>query len=542
MAQAKTRHKRSKKYSKKNKRLIQKNYAKKDTTEFAELAKSLKPVNLADIPELADYTEEVAPEKPIIRNFAYAAEPSKEIAVSLNQTIGCCRVLYNMFVEHLYKYLESIGYTGGLIIGYKVPSYKKMMDAVGKDYMYKPDKFAYNNVMNAFDAAVKAYNEQYALKGKQYTKRAIRRANNGGDPLTFRDLKGMPKFHAKHYCVDSYKSSMSHNNIKLNTIDGEDIYDENWHHGNYKHFHVRATLKLPKIPKFDIILHRPLPKGSRIKTVTITREKAGNYTATIAVELETRTYLRLKKTPEAQEAMRNYLTQHPKLALGLDYAQKDGCVGSEEKILSELIDMAFGKNFRHMEVRLAALQRKQRRKEWPDYKQGFDGSGSYQKSQQRIAKLHKKVANRRKDALDKLSTVIANSFLLVAVEDIDLRAMSQLLTLAKNLLDNGFGMFRDMLKYKLEEQGKPYVVIDKWFASTQTCNNCGYINTETKNLAVKEWNCPHCGVHHGRDKNAAMNIRDEGIRTIEKAQIFEIKTDDGKTAATTRKYQKKSAA
>ena len=95
-----------------------------------------------------------------------------------------------------------------------------------------------------------------------------------------------------------------------------------------------------------------------------------------------------------------------------------------------------------------------------------------------------------------------------------------------------------MLLYKLAEQGKFYVVIDKWFASTQTCEHCGYKNPETKNLSVKEWNCPNCGEHNGRDLNAAINIRNEGIRTLEKAKIFAKRN----TKATVAKYTKKTAA
>ncbi len=128
--------------------------------------------------------------------------------------------------------------------------------------------------------------------------------------------------------------------------------------------------------------------------------------------------------------------------------------------------------------------------------------------------------------------------LLVSVEYIDLRAMSQGLKLAKNLMDNGFGMFRDMMSYKLTEQGKLYVVIGKFVATSQECNDCGYKNPETKDLGVREWDCPQCGAHHDRDHNAAENIRDEGIRTLENAKLFEKKK---KGRATVERYTAKAA-
>ena len=87
-----------------------------------------------------------------------------------------------------------------------------------------------------------------------------------------------------------------------------------------------------------------------------------------------------------------------------------------------------------------------------------------------------------------------------------MQAMSQTLHFGKSVSDNGF------LKYKFEEQGKNLVKVGKFFASSQTCSCCGYINKETKNLAVRVWDCPQCGTHHDRDVNAAINIRNEGMR------------------------------
>ncbi len=72
----------------------------------------------------------------------------------------------------------------------------------------------------------------------------------------------------------------------------------------------------------------------------------------------------------------------------------------------------------------------------------------------------------------------------------------------------------DKLKYKLEKIGKILVKVDRFFASSQTCSCCGYKNPETKDLFVRAWDCPECGTHHDRDVNAAMNIRNEGMRLV----------------------------
>lgn len=92
--------------------------------------------------------------------------------------------------------------------------------------------------------------------------------------------------------------------------------------------------------------------------------------------------------------------------------------------------------------------------------------------------------------------------------------MSQTAHFGKSVSDNGWGMFTEFLRYKLEDAGKMLVKIDRFFASSQTCSCCGYKNPATKDLSVREWICPECGTHHDRDVNAAINIRNEGMRLV----------------------------
>ena len=110
---------------------------------------------------------------------------------------------------------------------------------------------------------------------------------------------------------------------------------------------------------------------------------------------------------------------------------------------------------------------------------------------------------------------MANEYDVVCVEDIDLRALSQCLSLGKNISDNGFGMFRVMLNYKLQDRGKYFVKIDKWFPSSKTCNECGHVNKELK-LGEEKWICSSCGVSLDRDYNAAKNIKKEGFKILSK--------------------------
>jgi len=132
---------------------------------------------------------------------------------------------------------------------------------------------------------------------------------------------------------------------------------------------------------------------------------------------------------------------------------------------------------------------------------------------QRIRKAHIKVANQRKDFIEQESCYLARSYDVIAVEDIDLRAMGGGLSLGKNLHDNGFGMFRDALQRKLIAKGSVLVKVNRYYASTKSCSCCGYVNPDVV-LGVAEWECPKCGTHHLRDDNAAVNIRNEGLRVF----------------------------
>lgn len=167
---------------------------------------------------------------------------------------------------------------------------------------------------------------------------------------------------------------------------------------------------------------------------------------------------------------------------------------------------AYPRYYRQAEERLKREQRKL----------SLMQKGSKNRSKQRIkvANLHEKVANQRKDFLHKQSRQIANAYDCVCIENLDMRSMSQSLNFGKSVADDGWGMFVTFLKYKLEETGKRLVKVNKFFASSQICNVCGYKNTATKNLSIRAWDCPECGTHHNRDINAAINIRNEGMRLV----------------------------
>jgi len=140
------------------------------------------------------------------------------------------------------------------------------------------------------------------------------------------------------------------------------------------------------------------------------------------------------------------------------------------------------------------------------------------KQRLKVAKLHEHIANQRKDFLHKLSRQIANAYDIVVIEDLNMKVMSGALNFGMSVGDNGWGMFTRILEYKLEEQGKVLIKIDKWYPSSKTCHECGAINQDLT-LSTRDWVCKECGTHHDRDYNAAQNIRDEGIRILQEKRI-----------------------
>lgn len=244
-------------------------------------------------------------------------------------------------------------------------------------------------------------------------------------------------------------------------------------------------IKLPKVRYLKAKLHRGLPKDAVIKSVTVRKTATGKYYASILVEYE---------EPEIQPVSVN-----EKKTLGLDYSSSSLYMDSEGSICN------YDQYYRKSEQKLARLQRSLSKKK--------PGSANYEKQRRKVALLHEKIAFQRLDFLHKRSAAIAKQYDAVCVEDINLRGIAGGLHLGKATNDNGFGLFRSLLKYKLLDQGKHFVVIDKWYPSSKTCSCCSHINSDLK-LSDRIYYCPKCNLRIDRDHNAAMNIKYEGLRIL----------------------------
>ena len=241
-------------------------------------------------------------------------------------------------------------------------------------------------------------------------------------------------------------------------------------------------LKFPKLGLIYAKMHREVK--APLKTVTITKNPCGQYYASILFEDGT------KKPQQSIEGN----------AIGIDLGLTHFAITSEGSKFDNPKWLA--KHERNLKIKQQQLSRKQK------------GSNNRNKSRTKVALVHNKITRCREDFHHKLSRRIVNENQVVVVENLAVRNMVRNHKLSKAISQVGWGQFCTMLKYKAENEGKVYLEVDRFFASSKTCNNCLYQVSDLP-LALRFWDCPSCGTKHiDRDINAAKNIRDEGLRIL----------------------------
>ena len=314
-------------------------------------------------------------------------------------------------------------------------------------------------------------NEQYAWLKEQNTrvmKQAIRQMFTAYDRF-FKQHNGFPKFKSKK----DKQSAL----FLIGAISKRNKFTE-------RKITLTKPLKDIKFKCSDLYFKRLQTYKERIRSATLSKTKSGNYFLSILIDLPQEEIIKFRQT-----------NKH----VGIDLGVKDFVITSNGEVFE---NKHF---FKRQEDKTKRLQKQLSKKQ--------RGSNNRNKQRVRIAKAFERLTNQKISYIHSVVNELLTLYDTVFMEDLNVKGMLMNHKLAKAIREVGFYKFKETLVNKALVNNKRVVLIDRFYPSSKTCSNCGYINKELT-LNDREWVCPICGEHHDRDLNAAINILHEGQRLL----------------------------
>lgn len=392
--------------------------------------------------------------------------PNKEQQTVINKTLGSCRYIYN-----------------------------KMLERQIKMYKRRGDHLSCNEMQNLLPA-IKKYLPWLAEADSQALKYACRQLDTAYNKF-FKGSAGFPKYKKRR------------NRQSYTTTSAKSIHIERT--GKRK-----GKVKLPIIG-WVRIRGLNLPDDFTITKATVSRDPDGKYYVSIAYKTDIEVNFTFTDTPTVK---------------GMDFREGDLYCDDEGKSAGKpnnimesmaLLKRAQDTLSRTIESHITGY-RVIGKKRYPIYDRKLSICKNIEKQRERIARIHKRIANQRKDFLHKQSTAIAKQYDIICTEDFKVQSMLlkkgnddsaiKRHNINRKIYDDGWFMFTQMLKYKTMNEGKHFIKVGKDYPSTTTCHCCGRMEPSVSDLTVRKWTCLNCGVHHDRDHNAAINIKNEGLRLL----------------------------